>query len=155
MIRIGQSIFLLCGLICLVTSALAQTAPTDVHVKLVLANSQTTFRIGDEIKFFLEFTADRDGYQADTIADGTQPTTDTLKISPDSGAYHWLKETGGTTWGRDVLSFQKLSTTPTRVGLVLNDSIRIDRPGKYSATVTTRRVSALAKSMRDFPPPIT
>ena len=141
MIRIGRLIFLLTAFICLASPGLAQTVPSDVHVKLVLAENKTTFRIGDEIKFFLEFTADRDGYKAEILPDRSEPTRDALQVSPDSGVYQWLKEIRAGGMGRDVLSHGLLSTTPTRVELVLNDSIRIDHPGKYSAKVTTSRVS--------------
>lgn len=143
MIKIGRLIFLLTAFICLTSPALAQSSPSDVHVKLVLAENKTTFRIGDEIKFFLEFTADRDGYVADTMSDGSEPTTDTLRVSPDSGVYDWLKELRAGIPGRDMLSTRQLSATPTQVALVLNDSIRIDRPGQYTARVITRRVSAV------------
>src|SRR5256885_9272447 len=76
MIKIGRLIFLLIAFLWLASPALAQTVPSDVHVKLVLAENKTTFRIGDEIKFFLEFTADRDGYKAETLPDGSEPTRD-------------------------------------------------------------------------------
>jgi len=39
----------------------------------VLADNKTTFRIGEPIKFWLEFTADREGYQADIISDRYEP----------------------------------------------------------------------------------
>ena len=148
---------LLAGLICLASPALAQVGNSDVHVKLVLAENKT-FRIGDEIRFVLEFTADRAAYVADTMSDRSEPTTDTLQVSPDSGIYDWLKELRAGIPGRDMMSSRQLSATPTRVGLVLNDSIRIDRPGQYTAKVITRRVSEarLSKefSLRDFSRPI-
>jgi len=157
MIKIVWLIFLLTAFSCLASPVLAQTVPSDVHAKLVLADNKTAFRIGEPIKFFLEFTADREGYQTDIIPDRSEPTSDALQVSPDSGTYHWLEDiraNSGIGWGRDVVSFRQLSTTPTRVELLLNDSIRIDRPGKYSAKVTTRRVSA-ATSRLEIGPPIT
>jgi hypothetical protein len=152
MIKIGRLIFLLTAFICLTSPALAQVTPSDVHVKLVLAESKTTFRIGDEIKFFLEFTADREGYKAEILPDRSEPTNDALQVSPESGVYQWLKEIRARAMGRDMFSSQPLSANPTRVELVLNDSIRIDHPGKYSAKVTTSRVS-LAGSRRDYSSP--
>jgi hypothetical protein len=141
MIKTSRLILLLTGLICLAFPASAQTVRSDVHVKLVLADNKTAFRIGEPIKFFLEFTADRGGYQADTVPDRSESTVDALQVSPDSGIYHWLEDIRSSMpWGRDMVSFHRLSTTPTRVELVLNDSIRIDHPGKYSAKVTTKRV---------------
>jgi hypothetical protein len=154
---IARSALLLIGLVCLASFAFSQATPSDVHVKLVLADNKNIFRIGEPIKFWLEFTADRDGYQTDTIADRSEPTVDALQVSPDSGTYHWLEEIRSNSnlmWGRDVVSFQRLSTIPVRVELVLNDTIRIDRPGKYSARITTRRVRVAAASRSDFPPAI-
>jgi hypothetical protein len=155
MIKLTRLIFLLTALSCLSAPVLAQTVPSDVHVRLVLADNKTAFRIGEPIKFFLEFTADREGYQADIIPDRSEPTVDALRVSPDSGTYHWLEDIRSNgTLGRDVISFKQLSATPTRVELVLNDSIRIDHPGKYSAKVTTKRVNAAA-SPSEFGPLIT
>jgi len=157
MIKIGRLIFLLTAFTCSASPAFAQVVPSDVHVKLVLADNKTAYRIGEPIKFSLEFTADREGYQADIIPDRSEPTVDALQVSPDSGTYHWLEDIrsdSNIVWGRDVVSFKQLSTTPTRVELVLNDTIRIDHPGKYSATITTRRVNA-ATSRQEFSPPVT
>src|SRR5205809_2486286 len=123
MIKISRLIFLLTAFACLSSPVLAQTVPTEVHVKLVLADNKTAFRIGEPIKFFLEFTADREGYQADIIPDRSEPTSDALQVSPDSGTYHWLEDiraNSSIAWGRDVASFKQLSTAPTRVELVLN-----------------------------------
>jgi hypothetical protein len=152
---IGRLTGLLTGLICLTSLPFAQGPPTDVHVKLVLADNKTTFRIGEPIKFFLEFTADREGYQADTIPDRSEPTTDALQVSPESGTYHWLEDirSPNISWGRDVISTQRLSTAPRRVELLLNDSIRIDHPGRYSAKVTTKRARVVT-SRDQFAPPI-
>lgn len=131
----------LAALLCLPSAALAQKPPSDVHVKLTLADNKTTYRIGETIKLILEFTAERDGYQADIFPDRSEKGTDSLSVTPDSGVGHWWEEIGGDRYmGRDVMSFAGLSTTPTRVELVLNDKLRIDRPGRYSASVTTRRV---------------
>src|SRR6266853_2586102 len=124
------------------TVTFAQVPVSDVHVRLVLAENRTTFRIGEPIMLVLEFTADRGGYQADTIPDRFETGSDAISISPDSGVTHWLEEfMGGRRGFRDVLSSVTLSSTPTRVPLLLNDTIRIDRPGRYSVKVTTRRVS--------------
>jgi len=124
------------------TATFAQVPVNDVHVRLVLAGNRTTFRIGEPIMLVLEFTADRGGYQADTIPDGFETGSDAISISPDSGVTHWLEEfMGGRRGFRDVLSSVTLSSTPTRVPLLLNDTIRIDRPGRYSVKVATSRAS--------------
>lgn len=125
-----------------------------MHAKLVLADGKSTYRIGEPIKLIIEFTADRDGYQVDTIPDGWQPTSDVISLSPQRGVTRWLDEyMAGHPYGRHVMSFQKLSSTPIRVELLLNDSLRFDGPGKYSVQVTTRRVSPLSP-LNEFRPPI-
>jgi hypothetical protein len=130
-------------------------APTaEVHAKLLLADNKSTFRIGEPIKLSIEFTADRDGYQADTIPEGSEPTSDRIIVSPASGVTPWLEEyMRGYGYGKDVFAPRNLSSTPTRVDLILNDSLRFDKPGKYSVWVTTRRVSPPIQS-REFGPSI-
>lgn len=119
----------------------AQTTP-DVHVKLVLADNKTTFRIGEPIRLFMEFTADTAGYEVEVLSDRQQPTSDLISVSPESGVFRWLEEMyRGLRYPRDYFSTQKLSTSPVRVELVLNHTIRFDRPGKYKISITTRRVS--------------
>jgi hypothetical protein len=132
----------------------AQAPPPELHARLSLADNKSSFRIGEEIKLVIEFTADKEGYWADTIPDGWQQTADEVSVSPASGVTRWLDEfMGGQMIGRDVRTAQKLSNTPTCTELVLNDSIRFDRPGKYSIQITTRRVNP-AQSGTDYVPPI-
>lgn len=139
-------------LLLLTTSAFAQDA-LEVHAKLRLAEGKTTYRIGEPIRLVLELTADREGYVADTTRDSHEPPTDAISISPDAGVNHWLDEyfSGGY---RDYFTRVDLSTTPTTVEILLNDSIRFDRPGRYSVTVTTRRVSPVAPQT-EFKPALT
>lgn len=123
----------------------AQSTPTDVHLKLALADNKTTFRIGEPITVVMEFSADVDGYQVDTLPDQKQPTSDTVSISPDLGVNHWLDEKNdGLRYGRDVSSSVNVSRSPTPVKLVLNDTLRFDRPGHYKVSINTRRVSSRA-----------
>jgi hypothetical protein len=134
----GASGLLLCLL--LSVTAVGQGSSSDVHVKLAVVDSRTSFRVGEPIQLVLEFTADRDGYEADTIPDGTEPTSDKILVSPASGVTRWLEDYLGTRMGRDVFAPKQLSATPTRVPFFLNDTIRFDRPGRYSIKVTTSRV---------------
>jgi hypothetical protein len=133
-------------------AAIAQVPPAELHVKLSLADNKATYRIGEPIKLVLEFTADQDGYQVDTISDQSQQTSDFISVSPDSGVNHWLENLGGR-YPRDVISLAKLSTTPTRLELLLNYSIRFDSAGQYSIKVTTHRVTPISTS-RDYPPAV-
>jgi len=124
------------------TVALAQDSAGDVQVKLSLADNKTSFRAGDPIRLVLEFTADHEGYDVDTVTDKTGSPSDTVFISPDAGLFHWMDEyLSGSRSFRDYFSVQKLSMTPTRVELILNYLVRFERPGRYSVKVRTSRVT--------------
>lgn len=145
---------LISGLLLCAPSVLAQQSPSDVHVKLTVGDGKQTVRIGEGVKLVLEFTADRDDYQVDVVPERWQPTTDSISVSPSSGCTYWLDEyMGHRTWGRDVFSYQKLSNIPVKIEFMLNDTIRFDRPGKYSISVTTRRVSPASRT-GDFRRPL-
>ena len=130
-------------LLSVVPSVLGQTfAPSDVHVKLTLAEPRSVYKIGEPIKLILELTADREGYSAELLPDGKQYSSDTIVISPETGVSHWLVElTNGFQYLRDMSSTAKLSNSPHRVELILNDTLRFDNPGRYTVKVTTRRVT--------------
>ena len=142
----------LCMLLLLVTSAFAQTSsPSDVHVKLSLASTKSVYRMGEPIKLILEFTADREGYIVEIVPDAKEPGLDTVVISPELGVSHWLDEmTAGRRNARDFFSTQDLSNAPQRVELFLNDTLRFDVAGRYTVSVTTRRIS---KGSRTFSRP--
>src|SRR5947209_13332591 len=121
----------------------SQDATAAVHVKLSLAENKTVYSIGDPIKLVMEFTADSDGYQVETIRDRDEPRSDSISVAPDAGVNRWLDDyLSGERYMRDVISFKKLSVSPTRVELLLNDTLRFDRAGRYSVKVTTRKGSA-------------
>jgi len=138
--RLHFALFLLLSVI---TSASAQTTfPPDVHVKLTLSESKTIYKIGEPIKLIIEFTADREGYVAETLSDREQQGGDKVVISPETGVTHWLDEmTGGVRYLRDMISTKSLSNVPVRVEIILNDTLRFDTPGRYTVTVTTLRVT--------------
>ena len=118
-------LYLLIGIVGLATAAFAQDVPGDVHVKLSLASNKTNYRIGDPIRVVLEYTADREGYQVDTYADGNALPTDNVVVSPASGVAHWLEEyLSGQNYMRDVISLAPLSANPNRLELVLNTTLR-------------------------------
>lgn len=147
--------YLLIGIVWLVpaTAVFAQEVPGDVHVKLSLADNKTTYRIGDPIKLILEYTADREGYQVDTYADGNALPTDNIVVSPESGVCHWLEEyLSGQNYMRDVISLSPLSGNPVRLELLINTTLRLDRPGRYSVKVITRRVTTVSQP-RVYRPP--
>lgn len=118
-------------------------APDDVHVKLAFVDDKTVYRIGEPIKLVLEFTADREGYSVENLPDNGHSTSDMLTISPDQGITHWLDEfTDNRYYPRDYFSSAKLNSSPQRVPIVLNDTLRFDNPGRYTISVKTRRVSS-------------
>ncbi|HKC65609.1 MAG TPA: hypothetical protein VKB86_18350, partial [Pyrinomonadaceae bacterium] len=87
--------------------------------------------------------------------DRGEPTSDSFSVVPDAGVHHWLDDyLSGRRYARDVISLAKLSNNPTRVELLLNDSIRFNRAGRYSVKVTTRRVSPVS-SLHEYRSPVT
>jgi hypothetical protein len=97
---------LLCLLFSLATISSAQTpAPSDVHVKLSLAENKTVYRIGEPIKLVMEFTADREGYVIEVFPDREGPASDTIAVSPEMGVTQWFAEMMDNRYpGRCVLS---------------------------------------------------
>lgn len=129
----------------------AQTpAPPDVHAKLSFAENKTVYRIGEPIKLVMEFTADREGYNVEFMPDGNEPGSDTVIVSPDIGVTRWYDEFSDySALGRHVFSLDKLSSSPKRVEITLNDRLRFDSPGNYTVSVTTRRVSPATSDFRE------
>src|SRR5688572_31530879 len=134
-------------LLFLVMSAYAQTSiRPEVQVKLTFAEPRSVYKIGEPIRLVLEFTADREGYVAEVLPDAKEQSTDTVVISPEIGVTRWLDEmTDRFRYLRDVISTANLSNVPKRVELILNDTLRFDNPGRYTVSVTTRRVTKNSK----------
>ena len=124
------------------TATFSQDASHDVQVKLSLADNKTSYRSGDPIRLILEFTAERDGYDVDTVTDKTVSPSDKLFFTPDTGVSHWLDEyLSGGRFMRDYFTVQKLSPAPTRVEVIVNSVVRFERPGRYSIRIKTSRVT--------------
>lgn len=139
---------IVCLLLSLATISSAQTPePSDVHVKLSLAENKTVYRIGEPIKLVMEFTTNREGYVVEVLPDREGATLDTIAISPEMGVTPWFAEfMDNRAPMRCVISTEKLSS-PKRLEIVLNDSLRFDNPGRYTVSVKTRRIT---KSSTDF-----
>jgi hypothetical protein len=139
---ISKHFTILCLLFSLATISLAQTPEAaDVHVKLSLAENRTVYRIGEPIKLVMEFTADREGYMVELISDRDGPPFDTISVSPEMGVTPWFAElVDNRYFGRCVVSREKLSS-PKRLEIVLNDSLRFDNPGRYTVSVKTGRIT--------------
>ena len=130
----------------------AQSSSTDVRVKLLSVDNKTTFRIGDPIRLVMEFTSDVPGYNVDTVPDSGSPPSDIISVSPDAGVNHWFAEmTRGVEYARDVFSSQKISATPTRLSITLNNTLRFDQPGRYTVKITTRRVDGPVPPVNTLP----
>jgi len=133
-------------------SAQQTSAPSDMRVKLSFADNKTVYLMGEPIKLVMEFTADNEGrYYAEVLDDGDAARSDTVLISPDKGVQNWTEEMYGShTYARDLFSARRLTSSPTRIELTLNDRLRFENPGFYTVTVTTRRVgpdSSRARSL--------
>ena len=124
-----------------VTATHAQVLP-EARVKLSLAEPKTVYKIGEPIKLIMEFTADREGYVAETVSDLDQQGEDNIVISPETGVTRWRTEmTGGVRYLRDMSFTKNLSNVPVRFGIILNDTLRFDIPGRYTVSVRTGRVT--------------
>ena len=121
----------------------AQTsAPADVHVKLVLADKRDVYRVGEQIRLTLEISADREGYYVETAPDGATVGNDVVVVSPDTGITHWLDELqDNRPVPRHAYGISDLGTRTETIEIILNDTLRFDSPGRYTVSVTTRRVS--------------
>ena len=146
---------ILCLLFSLATISLAQTPePSDVHVKLSLAENKTVYRIGEPIKLVMEFTADREGYVIEVLPDRDGSASDMIAVSPEMGVTQWLAEfMDNRYYGRCVISTEKLSS-PKRLEIVLNDSLRFDNPGRYTVSVKTRRITRSSTDDRQASEPL-
>jgi hypothetical protein len=142
----------LAGILSLLSASAFGQDALDAHAQLKLADNKNSFRIGEPIRVVVELTADREGFSADITPDKCETNTDEVSVTPESGVSHWRRDTFGGGY-RDYFSIAKLSATPLRIQFELNDSIRFDRPGKYSVTFTTRRVRP-DSSTPDYRPPI-
>ena len=115
-------------------SAASQTVGEEVHVTLRLAGDRTTFKNGEPVRVQLVFTSDKPGYVVDTAGD--DHAAEPLSIDPETGV-HRLQPIHG----RDYLFTTELSATPVVMRLAINYWVRFDRPGNYTVSLATRRVS--------------
>jgi hypothetical protein len=121
-------------------------APPEVHVKLSLAENKTVYRIGEPIRIAMDFAADREGYLVEVTSEGNDLLSDKILISPETGITHWYLELMDNRYGgRDYFGYEKLTSSPRRLEIVLNDSLRFDNPGRYTVSVTTSRLRKPAK----------
>lgn len=135
--------------------AVTRAQGEDVHVKLSLAENKTVYRMGEPIRIVLEFTADREGYLLENTAEGNEPLSDQIRVSPATAVTHWFAESmDNRTYGRDYFGYEDLTSSPRRLEIVLNDSLRFDSPGRYTVSVTTSRIRKKSKNVGGVPLPL-
>jgi hypothetical protein len=124
--------------------------PPDVRLQLQTDSGKTKFQIGEMIPLKLSFTSSsHQKYQINmaTYDRSGRMNYEAFLVEPGAGwsdplrayfAYGGYIGGGGTT-------FRFLSSEPTVLPLVLNEWVRFDRPGKYSVSVVSHRITDVAK----------
>ncbi|HLL75631.1 MAG TPA: hypothetical protein VK421_10245 [Pyrinomonadaceae bacterium] len=121
--------------------ASAQEA-APVKVTLSLDGGKKVYRNGEPVRLVMSFTSEHGGYQLNTTTTKPPSAVDAVSLAPAADVYAWAEHyTGGGGYHPDYSTISQLSPKPTAVGLTLNDWYRFDRPGKYTAKVTTSRVT--------------
>ncbi len=113
----------------------------EVNVKLSLAEEKKVFKMDEPILLNLTFSADSGNYNLDTV-NNLGSFLDEVSISPRSGVFDWRGEyKRGAYFMNDVIVVNKLSEKAINLPLFLNNYFRIDKPGKYTINIKTKRVS--------------
>ena len=136
--RMSKRASIYCWVIILVlfsaNRAFAQDATADVRVRLSLAGKKSVYRTGEPIRLILSFTAEDGNYQLNTTTTKPASPVDEILLSPNVGFVNWLDEySGAHRYWPDYSSSQKITAIPLVVELPLNDWVRFDGPGKYTA----------------------
>src|SRR5579872_5362540 len=141
----------------LVTAFGALAFAQDVQVQLSLADGKTSYRSGEAIRVVLTFTALKGQYLVNTTSGKPMSPVDRIAVTPETGVYHWLDDYKvGHPYFSDGFGVTPLSSEPLALELVLNDCFRIDGPGTYTASVTTKRLFGGASLPEMVPlPPLT
>ena len=125
-------------------------AGKDIEFQISFADGKDVYRIGEPIKLSLSYAAAEPGY---IVEQYYSPRFDDVIISPTDGVFDWLNRLNRLYSYDDVSSPQKLSETPVKVEITLNNLVRFDKPGKYLVKVVSRRVWQPSKksSFRSYP----
>ena len=115
----------------------AADAAKDVKFQISFAGEKTVYRMGESVKLILSYTSVDDGY---TVERYYSPRFDDVIISPTGGVYDWLYRLNRLYSYDDVSMQEKLSHTPVKIDITVNDLVRFDKPGKYKIKVLSRRV---------------
>lgn len=116
----------------------AADATKDVKFQISFAGEKTVYRMGEPVKLILSYTSTEPGYAVERYY---SPRFDDVIISPTGGVYDWLYRLNRLYSYDDVSMREKLSQTPVKIDITVNDLVRFDKPGKYKIKVASRRVS--------------
>lgn len=123
-----------------VVSPFAQTADDtaeNLKFQISFAGEKNVYRIGEPVKLILSYTATAPGYAVERYY---SPRFDDVIISPTGGVYDWLYRLNRHYSYDDVSMRGKLSQTPVKIDITVNELVRFDRPGRYKIKVLSRRV---------------
>ena len=136
---------LLIGLSALCGTTLGQGADS-VKVELSLDESRPSFKMGEEIRLRLSFTAFQPGEKLNTTVTEPASPVDTIVPSPTTCAFAVLDQADP---HRCVPAYMTAASLepgqPVTVVLPLNAIYRFDAPGRYSVHVVTTRVQGQGK----------
>lgn len=122
----------------------AADAAKDVKLQISFAGEKSVYRMGEPVKLILSYTSTEPGYAVERYY---SPRFDDVIISPTSGVYDWLYRLNRLYSYDDVSMREKLSQTPVKIDITINDLVRFDKPGKYKIKVLSRRVSSSKKEI--------
>ena len=116
----------------------AANVAKDVKLQISFTGEKTVYRMGEPIKVILSYTSTEPGYVVERYY---SPRFDDVIISPTDGVYDWLYRLNRLYSYDDVSMREKLSESPVKIDITVNDLVRFDKPGKYKIKVVSRRVS--------------
>lgn len=114
----------------------------DIKFQISFAAEKKIYRLGEPVKLILSYSAFHPGYAAERYY---SPRFDDVIISPTDGVYDWLYRLSRLYSYDDVSMREKLSESPVKIEITVNDLVRFDKPGKYKIKVLSRRVWAAQK----------
>ncbi len=123
----------------------------DPRATLALADKKPVYRMGEPIRLLLSFSTRSGSYNVDLTVPIQPSCEDQFSVSPQDGVVKLEN-----TYCRDFVSIEPLTAESATMPFTLNDYYRFDKPGTYSASVTSRRVSnSTGADQPQFPFPLT
>jgi len=116
----------------------AANVAKDVKLQISFTGEKTVYRMGEPIKVILSYTSTEPGYVVERYY---SPRFDDVIISSTDGVYDWLYRLNRLYSYDDVSMREKLSESPVKIDITVNDLVRFDKPGRYKIKVVSRRVS--------------